>query len=226
MTKGKLIVIDGTDGSGKATQAQLLLKRLKKNKVPAEILDFPQYETLFGQLVARYLKNEFGRLNPYIASVLYAANRLEFKDEILNWIKAGKIVILNRYVSSNQIHQAANIVGRAERERFVKWIGEMEYKNMGLPKPDLVLFLHVDPIIAHKLIAMKDAKARKYISGSKYDVLEADLDHQRNAIKQSLKMLDSNYEWRKIDCMDNAKLLTKQEVSEKIWVEIKKYIKK
>jgi dTMP kinase len=226
MPKGKLIVIDGTDGAGKATQAALLIKRLQKNKIPAEGLDFPQYKTLFGQLVARYLKNEFGRLNPYIASVLYAANRLEFKDKILSWLKTGKTVVLNRYVSSNQIHQAANIANRAERERFVKWISEMEYDNMGLPKPDLVIFLNIDPVVAHRLVAQKDARSRKYASGAKYDVLEADLDHQRNAIKQSLKLLDTHYEWRKIDCMDNTRLLTKDEVGEKVWNEIKILLKK
>lgn len=226
MAKGKLIVIDGTDGSGKATQANLLVKKLRKNKIPAEGLDFPQYETLFGQLVARYLKNEFGRLNPYIASVLYAANRLEFKDKINGWLKAGKVVILNRYVSSNQIHQAANIPNSKERERFVKWISEMEYNNMGLPKPDLVLFLMVDPIIAHRLVAQKDAKARTYISGSKYDVLEADLQHQRNAIKQSISLLNTHYDWRKIDCVDKTGLLSKSEVADKVWNEVIKNLKK
>jgi dTMP kinase len=225
MLKGKLIVIDGTDGSGKATQAELLVKRLRKNKIQAEDLDFPQYETLFGQLVARYLKNEFGRLNPYIASVLYAANRLEFKDKITGWLKSGKTVILNRYVSANQIHQAANIENRFERERFVKWIGQMEYGIFGLPKPDLILFLHIDPVTAHKLVAQKDAKSRKYAAGSKYDVLEADLDHQRKAIQQSLKLLNSEYEWRKIDCMNKTSLLTKEEISDKVWVEVKKLLK-
>lgn len=225
MPKGKLIVIDGSDGSGKATQAELLVKRLRKNKIPAEGLDFPRYETFFGQLVARYLKNEFGRLNPYLASVLYAVNRLEFKQKITSWLNTGKTVVLNRYVSANQIHQAANIPNRTERERFVKWISEMEYGVLGLPKPDMILFLHVDPIVAHRLVAQKTAKARKYAAGSKYDVLEADLDHQRNAIKQSLKLLDTNYEWRKIDCMDKTRLLTKDEVATKVWYELKKLLK-
>jgi dTMP kinase len=225
MPKGKLIVIDGTDGSGKATQAALLARRLRKNGIPAEQLDFPQYQTLFGQLVARYLKNEFGRLNPYIASVLYAVNRLEFRDTILGWLKSGKAVVLNRYVSSNQIHQAANIPGAAQRKQFVKWIADMEYGNMGLPKPDLVLFLHVDPVTAHRLVAQKDAKARAYAAGSKYDMLEADLEHQRNAIRQSMKLLDTHYNWRRIDCMEKGRLLTKAEVGDKVWEQVGKRVR-
>jgi dTMP kinase len=225
MKKGKLVVIDGTDGSGKATQAALLVKNLKRRRIPAVGLDFPQYQTLFGKLVARYLKNEFGRLDPHIAAVLYSANRLEFKEKIRQWLKDGKLVVLNRYVSSNQIHQAANISNKKERRQFVKWIGTMEYDIMGLPKPDLILFLNMDPVTAHKLVAKKDAKARKYAAGSKYDILEADLEHQRNAIKQSLAMLGSSYKWKKIDCMDKEKLLTKHEISKKVWEAIDKLIR-
>lgn len=224
MKKGKLIVIDGTDGSGKATQTTLLVKALKKHKIPAQGLDFPQYQSHFGKLVARYLKNEFGRLDPHIASVLYAVNRLEYRDKLRQWLKEGKTVVLNRYVSSNQIHQAANIDNKTKRREFVSWIGKMEYETLGLPRPDLVLYLSVDPVVAYELVVKKDAKSRRYVGGSKRDMLEADLEHQRRAIKQSLDMLKSkNYKWKKIECMEKGKLLSKQEIASKIWAAINQH---
>lgn len=223
--KGKLIVIDGTDGSGKATQTQLLVERLKKAKVAAIGLDFPQYQTFFGKLVARYLKNEFGRLDPYLAAVLYADNRLEFKDRIIGWLNEGKTVVLNRYVSSNQIHQAAHIDSRTERRKFVKWISEMEYDIMGLPKPDMVVYLDVPAEIAYQLIEKKDAKARKYIQGAKRDMLESDLEHQRKAVKQAKELLNGHYYWTNIECTENGELLTKKAISDKVWQPVAKLLK-
>lgn len=225
MKKGKIIVIDGTDGSGKATQAKLLYQKLKKSKIPTEVLDFPQYQTFFGKLVSKYLKNQFGKISPYLASVLYAVNRLEFRDKINLWLKQGKIIILNRYVSSNQIHQAAHIDNRKERKNFVKWIGQMEYEVMGMPKPDLVLFLNMPTEFSFKLILKKDAKARAYIEGAKRDMLESDYTHQQQALKQSFEMLNSHYKWEKIDCVQNGKLLIKQTISDQIWQQVSKLIK-
>ena len=225
MSKGKLIVIDGTDGSGKATQTKLLLQQLRKKRISAEALDFPQYETLFGKLVARYLKKEFGALDPYVASVLYAANRLEFRDKIISWLKQGKNVVLNRYTSSNQIHQAAHIDSKAERKRFVDWIGQMEYKIMGLPKPNLVVFLNVTPEIAYKLIENKDKKTRKYIQGAKRDWLESDLEYQRRAVKQSTEVLNRSYKWTKIDCVQHEVLLKKEEIAQMVWHEVSKLLR-
>lgn len=215
--KGKLIVIDGTDGSGKATQTKLLVARLKKNRIPAEGLDFPQYRTFFGKLVARYLKNEFGKINPYLAAVLYADNRLEFKDKILGWLREGKVVILNRYVSSNQIHQAANIDSKKERRQFVDWISEMEYKIMGLPKPDKIIYLNMPPEIAYQLVLKKDKLSRQYINGDKQDMLESDLEHQRKATKQAMSLLNSHYDWAEIKCAENGQLLPKQAIAESVW---------
>lgn len=223
---GKLIVIDGIDGAGKATQVALLVKRLRKAGVKAVGLDFPQYETLFGKLVARYLNNEFGKLNPYVASVLYAANRLEFKDKINSWLRDDYIVVLNRYVSSNQIHQAANIDSKKQRREFVRWISKMEYGVMELPEPDHIFFLNMPAEISYRLIEKKSKKARKYIEGSKRDMLEADLDHQKRALKQSFEVL-KNYGLRctVIESAKGAELLSKIDVNDKIWQALSKLIK-
>jgi dTMP kinase len=225
MSKGKLVVIDGTDGSGKATQAELLVERLHKSRVPAVGLDFPQYQTFFGKLVARYLKNEFGRTNPYLAAVLYADNRLEFKDKIIGWLNEGKVVVLNRYVSSNQIHQAANVDSRKERRRFVKWISDMEYKTMGLPKPDMVIFLNMPAELAYKLILKKDKLSRQYINGDKRDMLESDLEHQRRATKQAITLLKTHYNWEEVKCAGGDRVRERADIAEDVWQVVIKLLK-
>lgn len=225
MKKGKIIVIEGIDGSGKATQTHLLHLKLLKKGIKTEILDFPQYKTFFGKLVARYLKNHFGKISPYLASVLYAANRMEFKEKLLAWLNQGKIVVLNRYVSSNQIHQAAHIDNKTERNKFVNWIGKMEYNVIGLPRPDLILFLNVPAEISYKMIEKKDKISRVYIEGSKRDILESDLEHQQRALKQSFQMLEKYYKWERIDCAKNNKLLPKNEIAGLIWQHVLKLIK-
>ncbi|OGE81105.1 MAG: hypothetical protein A3H72_01500 [Candidatus Doudnabacteria bacterium RIFCSPLOWO2_02_FULL_48_8] len=225
MKEGKLIVIDGIDGAGKATQVALLVKRLKRRRIKAQGLDFPQYETFFGRLVTEYLKGDFGTLDPKVASLLYGANRLEFKDKISNWLKGGYTVVLNRYVSSNQIHQAANIESKKQRRLFVKWIAKMEYGNFGLPMPDLILFLNLPAEVSYQQVLKKTTKARKYIAGTKRDILESDLEHQRRALKQAHEALKSYGPKSKIvECFDKQ-LLSKQEIGDKIWQHVSKLIK-
>jgi len=225
MKKGKLIIIEGIDGSGKATQTHLLYKKLKKSGANAEMLDFPQYKTFFGKLVASYLKNQFGKISPYLASVLYAANRMEYKDKLVKWLNEGKVVVLNRYVSSNQIHQAAHIDNRSERNQFVNWIGKMEYEVIGMPRPDLVLFLNVPVELSYKMIEKKNKLARAYIQGSKRHILESDLEHQQSALKQSFEMLEKHYKWAQINCSKDGKLLPKETISALIWQHVSKLIK-
>ena len=210
MKEGKLIVIDGIDGAGKATQVALLVKRLKRRRIKAQGLDFPQYETFFGRLVTEYLKGDFGTLDPKVASLLYGANRLEFKDKIS---------------SSNQIHQAANIESKKQRRLFVKWIAKMEYGNFGLPMPDLILFLNLPAEVSYQQVLKKTTKARKYIAGTKRDILESDLEHQRRALKQAHEALKSYGPKSKIvECFDKQ-LLSKQEIGDKIWQHVSKLIK-
>lgn len=225
MPKGKLIVIDGTDGSGKATQSRLLFKNLQRHRIKAALLDIPVYESFTGRLVSRYLNNEFGRLNPYLASILYAINRFQQKDKILTWLKEGRIVILNRYVTANQIHQAAHFKTRKERNQFVKWIAELEYDVFGLPKPDLVIIINMPVEVAYKLIQKKTPKQRKYVAGSKGDLLESDLEHQREALQQALRVLKSSKVWKKIDAVHNSKLLSKDEIAKQIWDLVNAYLR-
>lgn len=220
MKKGSLIIIDGADGSGKATQAKLLVSRLKRQGVPVATLNIPVYESFTGRLVSSYLKNKFGQISPYLASLLYAVNRFEFRAKLVNWLNEGRLVVLNRYVTANQIHQAARLSSKTQREQLVRWIGKLEYEIFQLPKPDLVLFLNVPVEQALEMIKHKPAQARKYLKGAK-DVLESDYEHQRAALKQALSLCLKERNWRKIDCMHRGRLLSKAEIADKIYTEVK-----
>ena len=130
--QGKLIVIDGTDGSGKATQTELLVKALKNEGRKVKIIDFPDYySNFFGKFIGHCLSEQyynFVKVHPKIVSVLYAADRFESKDKIKKWLKEGNIVIANRYTSANQIHQGGKIANLKKRENFIKWLAEIEYQ--------------------------------------------------------------------------------------------------
>src|SRR3990167_6923068 len=142
-TKGKLIVIDGTDGSGKSTQIDLLIKRLKKDGLKVKTIHFPDYNNFFGGFIGHCLTEQyynFINVHPKIISALYAADRWESSEQIKKWLKEGYVVVLDRYVSANQIHQGGKIKSVAKRIAFLKWLDEMEYKVFKIPKPDLTFY--------------------------------------------------------------------------------------
>ena len=143
--KGKLIVIDGTDGSGKATQVELLAKALKKEGHKVQVVDFPEYyDNFFGKFIGHCLSEQYYnwlKVHPKIASVVYAADRFESKEKIEGFLKKGYVVIANRYVSANQIHQGGKIASAKKRAEFIKWLDEMEYKVFKIPRPDVTLYL-------------------------------------------------------------------------------------
>ncbi len=215
MKKGKLIVVDGLDGSGKATQTKLLIKKFKKNNYKVVTIDFPQYFSFFGQMISKYLKGEFGKaknVSPYLCSILYAADRWQNKNKIEKWIKQGKIIICDRYVSSNQIHQGGKIKTKEEKQNFLKWLDELEFKFFKIPKPDLILFLNVSYKISQKLINKR---------GNKKDIHETSKSHLMAAQKQSLELVKKMNNWIEINCVENDKILSEEIISEKIWQTLK-----
>src|ERR1035437_3623176 len=165
MAKGKLIVIDGTDGSGKATQVALLEKKLKKDGKTVKIVDFPEYyKNFFGAFIGHCLSEQyynFLNVHPKIASVLYAADRYESSEEIRNWLKKGYIVIANRYVSANQIHQGGKIADAKKRASFMKWLNEMEYEVFKIPRTDITLYLSLPINIVLQLLKERDSSKMK-----------------------------------------------------------------
>lgn len=167
MKKGKLIVIDGTDGSGKATQIGLLEKRLKKDGYKVKVVDFPEYySNFFGKFIGHCLHEQyynFINVHPKIASVLYAADRFESKNQIEKWLSARYIVLANRYVSANQIHQGGKIKSAKKREAFIKWLDEMEYEVFKIPKPDKVFYLDLPMKVILNLIKERNKKVSAHI---------------------------------------------------------------
>ena len=170
--QGKLIVIDGTDGSGKATQTELLVKALKNEGRKVKIIDFPDYySNFFGKFIGHCLSEQYYNceiVHPYIVYVLYTADRFESKDKIKKWLKEGNIVIANRYTSANQIHQGGKIANLKKRENFIKWLAEMEYEVFKIPRPDAVFYLSVPIPVVLKLIAERNKEnVREYLRNKK-----------------------------------------------------------
>jgi len=230
MVKGKLIVIDGTDGSGKATQVALLAKRLKKEGKTVKIVDFPEYyKNFFGAFIGHCLSEQyynFLNVHPKIASVLYAADRFESSEEIRNWLKKGHIVIANRYVSANQIHQGGKIKSEKKRNDFIKWLNEMEYDVFKIPRPDMTLYLSLPINIVLQLLKERNSsKMKRAYLKKKKDVHEVDVNFLKNSIKSALKLEKEVPNFIKIDCAPKKEILSREQIHEMIYTKVKKIIK-
>jgi dTMP kinase len=230
MAKGKLIVIDGTDGSGKATQVALLAERLKKEGKTIKIVDFPEYyKNFFGAFIGHCLSEQYYnwiKVHPKIASVVYAADRYESSEEIRNWLKKGYIVIANRYVSANQIHQGGKIKSEKKRDDFIKWLDEMEYDVFKIPRPDITLYLSLPVNIVLQLLKDRESsKMKRAYLKKKKDVHEADINFLKNSIKSALKLEKEVKNFIKIECSKEGKILSREQIHEMIYIKVKKVIK-
>ena len=217
--EGKFIVIDGTDGSGKATQTQLLIDELKTQGYDVEMTDFPQYGQKSAGAVEEYLNGKYGQVNPQAASIFYAIDRFDAGFKIRQWLGEGKIVVSNRYVTANAGHQGGKIADDTERFKFFRWLNDLEYNIFGIPKPDLNLILHVPAEVAQKLVDKKSADVRKYAEGKnkKRDLHEADLNHLKNAEKVFLEIAKLFPNTKLVECTSGKQLLSKEEVHNKVW---------
>ena len=219
--RGRLIVIEGADGTGKATQSRLLIRRLRREGYAIERIAFPQYgRSFFGEMVARYLRGECGPardVDPRLASVLYAADRWEARDRIEGLLAEGTIVVLDRYVDSNKAHQAAKLPNARHLAPFLKWVDRLEYGVFGLPRPDYTIYLRVPCGVASGLIDRKGRRA--HLKGRRRDVHEADAGHQRRAERVYAHLAKTCPPARgtAIDCVEQGKLLSKAEITERIW---------
>ena len=199
---GKLIVIEGTDGSGKSTQFRLLSEHLEKDAVAFKHLVFPRYSEESSALIRMYLGGQFGKkptdVNAYAASSFYAADRYaSFKMDWGDWYYNGGLVLSDRYTTSNAVHQASK-VPEQERESYLHWLYDFEYAKLGLPKPDLVIYLDMPVEVSQKLM-----KNRYCGDDSKKDLHEKNVDfllHCRETAMFTAKKLG----WKIISCSENG----------------------
>ncbi|MDD5040163.1 MAG: thymidylate kinase [Patescibacteria group bacterium] len=216
--RGKLIVFDAIDGAGKTTQVKLLAQHLRRSKKKFVLTDFPQYEkSFFGKMVRRYLRGEFGTAttsNPYLVSLLYALDRFEARDYLSKKLERGIHIICDRYAPANKIHQASKIRNPRKKEEFLAWLDIMEFKVLGIPKPDLVLFLDVPPAIARQLMA----------SRKRLDMHETDFAYQKKVYRENARLVKRYKNWKRIQCVRRGRLLLPEEIHWKIWGVVKTII--
>jgi dTMP kinase len=200
--RGKFIVLEGIDGSGKRTQVEALAREISRRGIAFSQISFPNYGGFFGKLVAQFLNGDFGSLaavDPHFSALLYAGDRLESKSAIELALNAGKVVLADRYVASNLAHQGAR-VPREKRAEFLAWLKQLEYEVQALPAEDLVIYLRVPAAEAHRLVGEKGV--RDYTK-SRRDLQEADLAHLE-AASQVYDELARQPNWITIECFDAA----------------------
>lgn len=219
---GLIIAIEGIDGSGKNTQSNKLLTEYLSIGARATKISFPQYaSTFFGKEVGNYLNGEFGSLSevhPKLSAMLYAGDRFESKEEILEKSADDAILICDRYVHSNVAHQTAK-VSKENQVEFRHWIEQLEYEVYGIPKPDLVIFLNIPPATSTDLVLKKSA--RDY-TNKKKDLHEADDIYLGKVYELFQSEASTNENWVSIDCFLNGKLLDENAIFIKIKTELLK----
>jgi len=217
---GVFLVLDGTDGSGKATQTAQLAERLRAAGREVVVVDFPRYGEPSAYFAERYLRGEYGKLgevDAYRASVFYALDRFDASFGIRNALARGAVVVSNRWVSANKGHQMAKITDPGERARFLAWVNELEYGVLGVPKPDLTILLHVPADVGFELVARKDE--RTYLHGRARDIHESDREHLRAAEDAYLSLLELDHaeRWCCVECVADGRLLTVDQIADRVW---------
>ncbi|HXK35194.1 MAG TPA: hypothetical protein VJ103_01670 [Candidatus Paceibacterota bacterium] len=208
--KGAFIVIDGIDGTGKETQAKLLVRQLELIGYQVRQIDFPQYKENFsGRILFDCKKGKYGdfsKVPPQAAMLLYAADRFESKAKIEKWLAAKNILIADRYVSANQIHQGGKIKNPKKRSRFIKSLAEFEYGFLKLPKPDAVVFLD-----AEIKTVLKNLKTRGNL-----DCLEQNREYLENSQASARRVLKEDPSWLRVNCDRNGQMLLREAINKKI----------
>jgi len=221
--KGKLIVIDGTDGSGKGTQSALLIERLSREGREVKLTDFPQYGQPSAFFVEKYLRGEYGSLetvDAYKASLFYALDRYDASFYMQKWLEDGMIIVSNRYVSSNMGHQAGKIADAVEREKFLTWLKDLEYRMLSIPKPDVNILLFMPPEVGQALVDKKGDRA--YTKGKKRDIHEGDIEHLRQA-SEAYREVAKREGWKIIHCVKEDRITPRaiEEIHEEIYAYLK-----
>jgi dTMP kinase len=212
----KLFVIEGVDGSGKSTQLKLLSEYIIRKGYSCEFLHFPRTNApYFGELIARFLRGEFGSLNevdPYLVALLYAGDRRDASEKIRGWLDENKIVLLDRYTYSNIAYQCAKIDDQNSQDKLMKWILALEFDHFGIPKPDLNFFLDVPfSFTEKKLQSDRSGNDRTYLKGTR-DIHEESLNFQKKVRDVYLKVARWDDTLVVVDCHDRNGLMQSAEM--------------
>ena len=215
MSKGKLIVLEGLDGSGKGTQAKLLAKHLTVTDHLVREITFPDYDSDSSALVKMYLAGQFGDkpddVNAYAASSFYAVDRYAgYKSDWGKFYEEGGILIADRYTTSNAVHQASKLP-RGEREAFLQWLFDLEYNRLELPEPDLVIYLDLPTEISEAMMRRREAATH-----TAADIHEQDSDYLR-ACRENARQVVEYCRWRRIDCARDGAIRPLEEIHEEAW---------
>lgn len=211
----EIIVFEGTDGSGKQTQAKKLADFLKKSNKNVIMQSFPNYASPSSALVKMYLNGEFGEdvncLDAYQTSVLFSVDRLYTMKKLLKNLDENSVLILDRYVESNMIHQASKIDDEKVREEFLNWIYNFEFNILKLPKPTKTIFLNMP--VEYSLKLKKERNLNK--SGTEKDIQELDENHLKRAYNTA-KYVSKKYNWLEINCVENNQIKSIQQIGNEI----------
>lgn len=232
--KGRLIVLEGIDGSGKSTQAKLLISCLKKEGFKTATIDFPQYGRKSAGLIQEYLNGSYGapdEVGPYRASIFYACDRYDASYKIKRWLNEGRIVVADRYTISNIGHQGGKIKNLKKWREFTQWLYDLEYDIFEIPKPDLIVILKTSPDIAysHSESAGRDeAKKKKmavYLKMAGRDVHERDRRHLVRALASYIRFSRENpQECEVVKCLNAGKFLPPEVIHRKVWLVVAKML--
>ena len=212
---GKLIVIEGTDGSGKSTQFRLLTDRLESEQVKFQKLVFPQYSEPSSALIRMYLGGEFGKspsdVNAYAASAFYSVDRYASYRKVWGkWYEEGGLVVSDRYTTSNAVHQASK-EPEDKREDFLNWLYDFEYDKLGLPRPDLVIYLDVPTDFTEKMLRHRESETNTHA-----DIHEQDMQYLATCRRMG-RTAAEHYGWTVIRCVRDGAMRSMEDIHEEIY---------
>ena len=213
--KGKLIVFEGTDGSGKATQAKMMARRLAAEGVSYHVIDFPRYGNPFAEPARLYLQGALGSkpgdVSAYAASVLYAVDRFaSYKEDWGSAYERGEVILANRYTTSNAVHQASKLPDE-ERQEYLDWLFALEYGRLELPEPDLVIYLDLPTEISEKMM-----RSREAATGTSADIHEQDAAYLRRC-RDNARKVAGVCRGQIIDCSRDGEIRTIEDIHEEAW---------
>ena len=219
---GKLIVFEGTDGSGKATQSRLLCSRLEAEGIPFRKIDFPRYGKPSAAMVQEYLNGNLGKkpgdVNAYAASMFFSMDRYaSYKQDWGDFYEAGGLVVADRYTTSNAVHQASKLP-ESQRKEYLDWLFELEYGKLGLPEPDLVIYLDMPTEITEQMM-----RQREQNSGTQADIHEQDETYLKNC-RANAKEIVKECGWSVLNCAKNGNPRTPDDIHAQVYRLVKKLL--